>query len=227
MSTEIKNEKKKGTLIKDALILFAITLIAALALGAVYEITKDPIAKANEQAKVDAANAVFPAMKSMEAPSESAEAAGTEENIAQTNVIGDSAMYEGVSVEEISFACDEAGECIGCILTMKSTKGYGGPITMMMGVANDGTLQGIEFLSISETAGLGMKAKDDAFKSQFSNVKTDSFSLEKKGIAGSTEVDAISSATITTTAVTRMVNAGLKVASYELGQRNCRKGGTD
>lgn len=217
----MSNEKKKSTLIKDALILFAITLIAALALGAVYEITKDPIAEANAQAKVDAANAVFPEMKSMESPAEAAESA------VQAAVVDGNAQYEGVSVEEISFACDDAGNCIGCILTMKSTKGYGGPITMMMGVSNDGTLKGIEFLSISETAGLGMKAKDDAFKSQFSDVKTDSFSLAKRNIAGSKEVDAISSATITTTAVTRMVNAGLKAAEYELGEKNCWKGGNN
>ena len=38
--------KQKNTLIHDALILFAITLIAAVALGFVYEITKDPIAQA-------------------------------------------------------------------------------------------------------------------------------------------------------------------------------------
>ena len=34
--------KSKNTLVHDALILFAITLVAAIALGFVYEITKDP-----------------------------------------------------------------------------------------------------------------------------------------------------------------------------------------
>ena len=57
-----------------------------------------------------------------------------------------------------------------------------------MGVADDGTLKGIEFLSISETPGLGMKAKDDDtsndnienpvdFKDQFKGVKPDSYKL--------------------------------------------------
>ncbi|MBQ3911657.1 MAG: electron transporter RnfG, partial [Lachnospiraceae bacterium] len=54
--------KQKNTLIHDALILFAITLIAAIALGFVYEITKDPIAQAEAKAKIDAYKAVFPEM---------------------------------------------------------------------------------------------------------------------------------------------------------------------
>ena len=41
----------KGGFMKDALILFAITLVAGACLGGVYEITKDPIAAANQAAK--------------------------------------------------------------------------------------------------------------------------------------------------------------------------------
>ena len=38
-------------IVKDALVLFAITLVAGILLGVVYQITLDPIAKANEIAK--------------------------------------------------------------------------------------------------------------------------------------------------------------------------------
>lgn len=38
------NEKKSGSMIGDALVLFAITLIAGLVLGTVYQVTKEPIA---------------------------------------------------------------------------------------------------------------------------------------------------------------------------------------
>ena len=46
-------------LVKDALVLTAITLIAGVCLGGVYEITKDPIAKAQESATQESYKAVF------------------------------------------------------------------------------------------------------------------------------------------------------------------------
>ena len=50
---------KKNPIIKNALILTIITLIAGLGLGFVYEITKNPIAQAQEKAKKEAWQAVF------------------------------------------------------------------------------------------------------------------------------------------------------------------------
>ena len=41
----------KNKIIKDAIALFVITLVSGLCLGFVYNITKDPIALAEEQAK--------------------------------------------------------------------------------------------------------------------------------------------------------------------------------
>lgn len=197
---------KKNTLIHDALILFAITVIAAIALGFVYEITKDPIARAEAQAKVDAYKAVFPEMSDTAASSWSVADA-------QKLISGDSA-YEGVSVVEILCAVDASGKHLGHVMTLLSNKGYGGEIRIAIGIAEDGTLKGIEFLKIGETAGLGMRAKEDGFKSQFKDVKVGSFSLAKRNIQGDTEVDAISSATVTTTAVTRTVNAALRISSH-------------
>jgi len=46
--------------IKDALILFAITLVSGAALGGVYEITKAPIAAAEMAAKAEAYRTVLP-----------------------------------------------------------------------------------------------------------------------------------------------------------------------
>ncbi|MEG7530872.1 MAG: electron transporter RnfG, partial [Hungatella sp.] len=43
---------KKGGFMKDALILFAITLISGTLLGAVYSVTKDPIEKASMAASL-------------------------------------------------------------------------------------------------------------------------------------------------------------------------------
>ena len=49
----------KNTIIKDAMILTLITLVAGGVLGLVYEITKEPIAKQQEMAKQEAYKSVF------------------------------------------------------------------------------------------------------------------------------------------------------------------------
>ena len=51
--------KQANTLIHDAIALFIITLVAGILLGAVYMITKDPIAKAEEEATNKAYAAVY------------------------------------------------------------------------------------------------------------------------------------------------------------------------
>ena len=197
----MSENKQKSTLIKDAIILFAITIIAAFALGAVYEITKDPIAEAEAKTKTEAAKAVFAEMKeTADVPQDEVEKA--QALVDQNNK---NKEFDTITIDEVLQALDENGN----------------KITIIMGVSDDETLKGIEFLSISETPGLGMKAKDDDpdkqsdFKDQFKGVQPGSYKLTKRNInmSGTTEIDAISSATITTSAVTNMLNAGLLVAA--------------
>ena len=59
------------------------------------------------------------------------------------------------------------------------------------------------------TAGLGMKAKEEEFKSNFNNKKAKQFEVVKDGSGKSDDakVDAISGATITSRAVTSGVNS--------------------
>ena len=88
--------------------------------------------------------------------------------------------------------------------------GYGGDINFSMGVSMDGTVTGVEMLSLSETAGLGMRAKDEEFKGQFAGKTVDQFVVTKNGASAENEIDAISGATFTSKAVTNGVNAGLR-----------------
>lgn len=201
-------EKQKSTIIKDTLILFAITLVAALLLGTVYEITKEPIANAALEAKTAAYKSVFPALDST---SENEElSALVEESDAMLSKYPD---LIGSEIEEALLALDASGKPLGIVMTVKNSKGYGGAIEFTIGVGSDGTMYGLEFLSISETAGLGMKAKKEEFKNQFKGVKVSQFAFAKRGIMGDVDIDAISSASITTSAITRGVNAGLKFAA--------------
>ncbi len=200
-------KKEKSRVIKDTLVLFAITLTAAILLGAVYGITKEPIAKAEEESKLAAYSAVFEGLAGMEEDSELENAA----NEAASLFEGDPSC-EGSQIKEAIVAIDENGKAAGLVMRVSNREGYGGEIEFAMGVDLEGTLKGIEFLTLNETAGLGMKASDESFTGQFRGIKTESFALTKAKIKGETETDAISGATRTTRAVTLGVNGGLKFA---------------
>lgn len=103
---------------------------------------------------------------------------------------------------------DEDNEITGYVFTT-SSKGYGGDIVTMVGVKADGTISGIDFLSISETAGLGMNADTDDFKSQFVG-KSGEIGLSKNNPAEN-EIQALTGATITSKAVTNAVNIALEL----------------
>ncbi|MCM1184312.1 MAG: RnfABCDGE type electron transport complex subunit G [Roseburia sp.] len=191
------NTEKKA-MIKDALILFAITLVAGFLLGLVYDVTKDPIAQQKAKAKAEACKNVFAAADAFE-PVMSAD--------------GPTAYFVAgldpqVDIDEVMQAVDGSGQLLGYVITVTSHGGYGGDIQFSMGVTLDGTLNGISLLSISETAGLGMKA-GDVLVPQFQNKKVTEFTYTKSGATTDSEIDAISGATITTRAIVNGVNGGL------------------
>lgn len=185
--------------IKNTISLMLITLIAGLLLGVVYEITKEPIRKENQKAKEEAYKAVF------------ADADAFEDVKIDEDKVAKALDEKGLdaTINEAMKVLDKSGQQIGYVLTVTDHEGYGGDIQFAMGVQSDGTLNGISFLSISETAGLGMKAKEDAFRKQFEGKKTDQIVYTKNGAKADNEIDALSGATITTNAVTNGVNAGL------------------
>lgn len=186
-------------MIKDTLILMAITLCSGLLLGFVYDITKEPIAEQKQLAKMAANKEVFAEADDFQAY-EAFQAQEAADVLAEANLTG-------VDIDEVSVAVKN-GSGIGYVITVTDHEGYGGDIQFSLGIANDGTLNGMSILSISETAGLGMKA-DEILKPQFANKKVDSFTYTKTGATSDSQIDAISGATITTNAVTNGVNAGL------------------
>ncbi|MGN0465685.1 MAG: RnfABCDGE type electron transport complex subunit G [Lachnospiraceae bacterium] len=188
-------------IIKDCAILFVITLVAGFILGGVYEITKEPIAKQEEAAKQEAYKQVFKDAASFEATD------GVSAQVAQKAVLesGDTAT----TINEVLAAVDAEKKVIGYVFSVTNPEGYGGNIQLSVGIKNDGTINGYEVLSISETAGLGMKATEAEFKDQFKGKKAEKLELVKTGAKEEQQVDAISGATITSTAVTKEINACL------------------
>lgn len=196
-------------IIKNTLILTVITVVSGLLLGLVYDITKEPIATAQENTRQEAFRSVLPDAASFE------EYEGYDAEKA-----GALLVENGYDPDEISDAVtgkDAGGEIVGYVVNVISHEGYAGDIEISVGIASDGTVTGIEMLSISETAGLGMKAAEADFKDQFKDKKVEKFTYTKSGESGDDMIDAISGATITTNAVTNAVDAALVYYQNELG----------
>ena len=191
-------------IIKNTVILTVITLAAGVLLGLVYDITEEPIAQAKEKAKIEAYQTVM-----KEADTFDAEVVLGSKEVSKLFA---KKKITGCKVDEVVAAKAE-GEIIGYIFTMTTSEGYGGNIQISVGVLNDGTVTGVEILSIKETVGLGMNANTPEFKNKFTDKKTDSFVVTKTGAESDKEIDAISGATITSKAVTDAVNAA--IACYQ------------
>ena len=192
-------------ILKNALILTVITLIAGLCLAVVYQITKQPIAEAERAAAMAAYADVFPACV-------------VEDRVPEWIPPIEPAPADGVVIEDYKFAYD-GDDFAGIALRVTSPNGYGGDVTVAVGVDRDGKLTGISVISQSETAGLGANCEKPSFTEQFAGI-AGIVRWTKTGKTAPDEIDAISGATVTTKAVTEAVNAGLAFA------RELMKGGT-
>lgn len=191
-------------IIHDALILTAFTLVLGFLLGAVYEITKEPIAAAEKAALDEAYSVVFEKAEDFK-EDEEFDAAKAAEIIAASEFPND-------EITAVNKALDGSGNVLGYVINVTSHEGSQADISFSVGITNEGTVNGYSITSISETPGLGMLVQEDAFSSQFKGgteevytvVKTKS-SEDKKD-----EIQAVTGATISSRAVTNGVNACLE-----------------
>lgn len=191
-------------IIKNALILMAITLVAGLLLGTVYGITKELIAQAEAKAEQEAYLAVFPGAEEFVEPEQKDELLA-----AAADALTAAGYNSTADTIENFYLVNNGGQIAGVVINLTSHEGYGGDINFSMGIDLEGTVKGVEILSISETAGLGMHATEDSFKGQFRDKAVDQFVVTKTGAAAENEIDAISGATFTSKAMTNGVNAGI------------------
>ena len=182
-------------ILKNTLILTAITLVAGLGLGLVYEITKAPIAQAQETAKKEAWQMVFPEAGIDDFEQVEIDPAAVDQALADMGVNG--------TIDEACTVGD-----MGYVVTATDKDGFGGSIQVTVGITSDGEVNGVSILSINETAGLGMKAKEPSFYGQYEGKQAEKFVVSKDGGDGE-PIDALSGATITSRAVTGAVNAAL------------------
>lgn len=184
------NKKDIRDIFKTAISLFLICAIAAGLLAAVNSVTAPKISANSAETENEARKAVLPGSTDFE-----------------EKKLDDGTVY---------FVGSSGTEQTGYVFTVSSS-GYGGEIKLTVGVDNDGAVTGLTILSINETPGLGMNAKKDSFISQFIG-KSGKLSVVKNQTPGDSEILAITSATVTSKAVTTAVNNALELYSRVSGQ---------
>ncbi len=186
-------------------VLFAITLVMGAALGVVNDVTKDKIAQMKLEAKEEASKRVYPSAAKI-ATSDKVDYDAINEVVHQLG-------YSTVDIDELAVALDQAGTPLGYVVTATTSEGYGGDIQIIIGISVDGTVQGLDFLTLNETVGFGKNAAEPEFKDQFVGQQVLAFEYTKTGASGEGQVDAISGATITTSAVVDAVNASVMIVN--------------
>lgn len=119
-----------------------------------------------------------------------------------------------VVVSNITFARDEVRDVQGVVVNVSSYKKFGGYIRMLVGVQNDGTVNGYQILRISDAKGLDFKVKDSSFADQFNDVRTDKFSLVNFTSNSPSEIICANGAEDASQAVVRAVNAAILANTF-------------
>lgn len=187
------------TIIKDTLALVIITVVAGLCLSTVHELTAEKISAAEADERTRSYREVFPEASDFISP----DGFGVSDY--------DLSPLDGVTVGEALYAVDGEGNILGCVISSTSANGYGGNITLSVGVDTSTTVTGMTVTSMSESPGFGSHCQDEEFQEQFKGV-TGEVKYVSGGKSAPNEIDMISGATFTSSAVTEAVNGALKTA---------------
>ncbi|MBR2780903.1 MAG: RnfABCDGE type electron transport complex subunit D [Eubacteriaceae bacterium] len=204
----LQNGEKKKTLKEripvPVVVLAVVTLIAGLALSGVYDLTKENIEAQKLAKSAESYREVCPGAQTFEKNAAAAEAIET----LNGGVYGSG--FGRVRINDAVTGLDPSGNVVGYVISVTTSDGYDGDVSLSVGISPDGTVNGIAFTELNETPGMGMLCGESAFKDQFNGRNVTSFVLLKKG--GSTsenEIDSVSGASTTSGAVVNAVNAAL------------------
>ena len=169
-------------------VLFVITAVVALLLASVNQLTAGKIEENSQKEQAEARAAVLQSAETFE-----------EINYEPGEGSPVKQVFKGIAGETVT------GYCVNV-----SPNGFGGGIEMMVGITEEGRVEAVKIVSLSETPGLGSKAQDDAFISQYNGKSIEKpIDVIKSGVAKENEIVAIAGATVTSKAVTSGVNAAV------------------
>lgn len=186
-------KKMKNTLKNMVLSLFGVTLICSASVALVQWVTLEPIAEAERKATNEALAVVLPEFDNSTVSSE--EVTGCPVDI---------------------YTATNGGNVVGYAVKSMTKKGYAGVISLMVGIAPDGTLLDVSVLAQSETPGLGSvitKPDNVVLASIKGKLLTDK-TLQVKKDGG--DVDALSGATISSRAYIDAVERAYTAVNKQL-----------
>ena len=176
--------------------LVVITLVASFALGSIYNVTKEPIAKAIREKQERAIREVIPEFDSLMSYKVASDG-------------GDSLTFN-IGYKE--------GQQVGTAIASYSNDGYDPTqIQLMVGFMPDRTIHNIVVIQQKETPGLGTKMKDPAFKDQYNGKNPATFNIQVKKDGG--QIDAITAATISSRAFSDAVDRAYVTLTKQEGEQ--------
>ena len=178
----MKSSERKD-MITPTLVLFLICLIITVALAGTYQVTKPIIDEINIK------NA----------------------NIARGEVLpeGEGAFTQlETELSEGILEIYEADNKAGYVCTAQD-KGFGGKLTVMVGISAEGEIAGVKVTGHAETPGLGTKAMTVDYLAQYQGT----VAVTRTNESDKTQIDAVTGATVSSNAIFRAVEASL--AQYE------------
>ena len=175
MNSNIKN------LTKLLSTLTVIAVVSAFLLSSVYQITKEPIAKAKDKRELEAISQVV----------------GEFDNDPFSEKM---TIMTSDKKDKLEFFPARKGDGINSFaIKTYSNNGFGGKIEMIVGFYIDGSIKNFKITNHSETPGLGSKADEEKFKQQFDGFDPKKLKLKVRQDGG--DIDAVTAATITSRAV--------------------------
>ncbi len=189
--------KKESSFLNMVITLFVITGIASLALGGVYNLTKEPIRLAKLAKAEKAIKEVIPGFDRLEIFT----------------------VKPANGTDSLVFNCGyKNNELVGTAVESYSNKGYDPTqIKIMVGFTPDGNINNTAVIQQKETPGLGTKMTSPKFKDQFGGKNPKNFILKVKKDGG--DVDAITAATISSRAFCGAIQRAYDAYEKENKQR--------
>lgn len=166
--------------LKPALILFVICVLVSAALAGTNLLTEDKIAEQQALKAEESRRIVL----------------GDAESFTESTLADGTVYHTGTA----------GGETVGYVFET-AAKGYGGDVSVMTGITADGEISGVVILSHGETPGLGANAEREEFRNQYRQpVPETRLEVIKFQTPAAGQIEAMTGATITSTAVTSAVN---------------------
>ena len=188
--------KRESSFINMVVTLFAVTFIASATLGGIYEITKEPIAKAL-QAKKEASITKVLTYK---------------DKALEFDTIKSYSIMPKSGEDSLFFnEAYKGDELVGTAVETYTDNGFSGRFTIMVGFFPDGKIINTAVLSHKETPGLGAEVENEEWKNIWKGkilYNTDG-GVELKVVKGASsnkyEIDGLSGATLTSNGVSNMI----------------------